>query len=128
MQCIHEMTIICRMNRPIQEFLATCVSLRQKAAEINQSVVDYMAGCFLPVSAEHEKEEHWLVRQVEEILETELMHDEISSHPKQNAAHFRQRTRSIKMNDEDRRYLLETFGTHPDVVACRNRIAAAHAA
>ncbi len=125
MQCIHEVKITRRVNMPVLEFLASCHELIQKAGECRLSVLDYLAGCFLPVLMEGESREDWIIRQVEEILESELVHDEMGRHSNARPAHFHHRTRNVRMSDEDRGYLAEMLSNHPDVQACWLRIESA---
>lgn len=120
MQSIHEMTTTRRQNMPLITCLTSNPVLLQKARELDVSVVDFVAGGFLSVRLPDEAYDEWVARQIEEVLEVELMHDEVGRSSRQGAAHVCQRVRSVQISNEDWAYMMNSFGTHPDVIACWN--------
>ena len=118
MQYVQEMRISSRKETPFVKFLRSNPLLRIRAQGYGQSAIDYIADGFLPIRLENESYETWIVRQVKEALEVGLMHDEMGSTPNPYHPHLAQRVHSVTMEESDRADLVETFGRHPDVMAC----------
>ena len=123
MKCIDETKITRRRDMPLMTYLSSSGLLLQKARELRLKPVDYIANEFLAVRLEDEAYDDWVARQIQEILEVELMHDEIGRSSRKGAAHFSQRVRSVQISLADRVQMMNAFGKHPVVLACWDAIA-----
>ena len=122
MKCVHDVRITRRMDTTLERFMAENFLLRRKAMESGLSVIDFVIGSFLPVRKADEMYRDWLIRQIGEVLEIELMHDEASDKPAGSHAHLQQRIRSVEITEADYEYLMDTFGNNPDVLECWSAI------
>lgn len=122
MQYTHELTLRRRITVPFAKFLANDALLQRKAAEQHMSAVDTVAAAFIPEALVDETYPDWILRQVKEILETELLHDEMGWLKATNPSRCSQRVRSVQITENDLPVLMKTFGEHPDVVRCADQI------
>ena len=83
--------------------------LVRKFTEV-ESAIDWLAGEFLPEADINESYENWIVRQVGQILTYNLLCDTMAG-----AAHVARKVCSIELDEQDRRYLVNTLGQHPEV-------------
>lgn len=96
-------------NQSVVEFLATNSLVKQLAEGVNP--VDWLAREFLPDAGGEEGYGDWIVRQVGAILETMLQRDTMSGN-----SHVAKKVSGIVLSDDDRDWLLRTFGHHPEVL------------
>ena len=118
MICVHDVGLIRRLDMPLERFMAENFLLRRKAMESGMSVIEFIVAGFLPVRQADELYRDWVIRQVREVLEVELMDDEVNDKPSGSHTHLRQRIRSVRITEADYEYLMDTFGHHPDVLEC----------
>jgi hypothetical protein len=93
----------------ISAFLAGhCLVGRQAGGE---NPMEWLAGEFLAAADDGEKFEDWVCRQVVDILNIALRHDEIA--PK--GVHTGHCVYGVQLDDDDREHLLGVLGSHPEV-------------
>ena len=98
-------------SMPVAEFLEKNELVRQQAAEIGQTPLDFLAGQFLPDANLDENFGDWIVRQACSTLQVALVRDTMSG-----SSHVAKRVSNMVLTPEDRGYLIRTLGRHPAVL------------
>ena len=98
-------------SMPVAEFLEKNELVRQQAAEIGQTPLDFLAGQFLPDADLDENFGDWIVRQACSILQVGLLRDTMSG-----SSHVAKKVSNIFLAPEDRDYLIRTLGRHSAVL------------
>ena len=98
-------------SMPVAEFLEKNELVRQQAAEIGQTPLDFLAGQFLPDADLDENFGDWIVRQACSILQVGLLRDTMSG-----SSHVAKKVSNIVLAPEDRDCLIRTLGRHPAVL------------
>lgn len=111
MKCIHASRINQYLHRPLYKFLGGFHVLRTLADRETASPVEFIADGFVANVDPGESYEAWLCRQVKEIIETGLFHDDLAEGAQGKLhATVHQKIVGVELDEDDVRYVIETFG------------------
>ena len=99
----------------IEELLATHATLCEQARKCGQTPVDYVATSFVPEVNPSEGYEAWVVRQVEDVLTTQLWRDRVIGFAADTGTHVSAHVKRITFDPEDVQFIRETFAPREDV-------------
>jgi hypothetical protein len=118
MKFIHRMTVANRLEMPLRMFLEEHALVRDVCREHGTTPAALILDGLVPNKYEGEDFGDWLVRQVREILAHGVQTDDWQG---EDGAWVGWRTQcvldSLAFSAEDRQWLLQEYGGHPEVVA-----------
>ena len=110
MRYVETITTRSRQSMPLSEFLEMNGTVKQQAE--GENPVDWLASQFLPDADRNEGFGNWIVRQVVQILETVLLSDTV-----QDGRHVAEKITGVEIAAEDKKWLFQALGHHPEVLA-----------
>ena len=110
MQYTETITTRSRQTMPLAEFLETNETVKQQAE--GEPPIDWLASQFLPDADRDEGFQDWIARQVAQILETALLSDAVP-----DGRHVARKITGVEIAAEDKKWLFQALGHHPEVLA-----------
>ena len=110
MRYVETITTRSRQSMPLSEFLEINGTVKQQAE--GENPVDWLASQVLPDADRNEGFGNWIVRQVVQILETVLLSDTV-----QDGRHVAEKITGVEIAAEDKKWLFQALGHHPEVLA-----------
>ena len=116
MQCLEKFNVTLHRRLSVEEFLKTHPILLHLANDADLSVTDYVADGFLPDMQPGEPYGDWVVRQVRDVLSTQLWRDTAGGYENPGrGTHTCKVVERVEFDENDRQYIVNTFGAMPEV-------------
>ena len=110
MRYVETITTRSHQTMPLSEFLEMNGTVKQQAE--GENPVDWLASQFLPDADRNEGFGNWIARQVAQILETALLSDTM-----RDDRHVGRKITGAEIAAEDKKWLFQALGHHPEVLA-----------
>lgn len=118
MQFTEKISITQHQRMPIERFLQTHPSLLQLADDGKMSAMEFIADGFLPDMLPGEGCDEWVVRQVQEVLNTQLWRDMVEGYEQDGQGmHVCRHVEQVEFDAIDQQFIVTFFGSMPEVQA-----------
>jgi hypothetical protein len=115
MNCVEVLRIATRLNRPVSEFVTGYPILRGLASDSSLSPLEWVVAGFVAEIEPGEEYHAWVIRQVKDILETQVCRDTAAGIEAGRLVHSSQTIRGVEFDARDRDWILDTLAVRPDV-------------